>query len=53
MNGEFVKTADYQLHAGKLNTARRHPQDLPKLFLLSIVSPVPAKLTAIATDKPG
>ena len=34
MNGEFIRTADYHLHTGKLNTARGHAQDLPKLFLL-------------------
>jgi len=32
MNGELVKAADYHLHTGKLNTARGHAQDLPKLF---------------------
>jgi hypothetical protein len=41
MNGELVKAADYNLHARELNTARCRAQDLPKLFLFSIVAPFP------------
>src|SRR4029453_5231584 len=40
VNGELVKAADYYFHARKLNTACRHAQDLPNLFLLSFFTSI-------------